>query len=891
MKSAVSGILAILAEIEDLITVEDTETAQEKIAQLRRHKGLNQKEQLILELLYVRTLILQKKISESLTLLNRLIIKIQQHGDERLEASAYLLYVDAYLKSSEYEMAYECLKEAEARLIPIKTSVSTFSNDNDKLLAYFYETYGNYYWKLNDLKGAVANLNTSLSYYQRMNNIEKLKQVANRMGGLQFFLGDYDAALKTFTMVRELAENSNDQIFLARAFNNLGLLYGKMHQLNQSLNCFKKCQKIAEKYKLPNFLASAINNEGLIYMILGDWDLALKKFKHAAKLWKKNSNTQQLGLAFNNIGEIYIEKGKTKQAICYFKKCIRIFRENKNFINMALPYRNLGYLHLELGKYEEAGEYVKKSLELREQIGNDELLADCYNLLGMIYRKSGKLIESIEQHQKTIEVCKKYKNVVLLAAAQYNLAMTYREMGELEKALHYIELSCANYQELGNEPFYADSLEILALLLWQQGKTERAIEYLQKVLSLRKHTLKNVLTYSHTLFNYIRIAVDSQDYKTAEKYLHELEALSKEKNAEDIVKLRYQLAHILLLKNHPREKYKFVALEILYDLIKTVTMENELYIFSLLNLSDLLLFEITTFGEKKALEELKEIIMWLVTAAEKQKSHLLVAEVNLLKAQIALIEGDEHEAFALLDSTLSIAQLKGLKHMEVRVNQQKYKMIRQLQRLKLLKEQNKDTLRQRIKLVNVRDTIYQILTRKRAFKKKNIPNLPVEAAVLSTMIDDGLKLCAFYPFELSTALHQKVISLVAEAVHLDNNRLAKNKLIVWHVHSNIYCASYRFYVRANNQIADSRLQEHGIPVDCHIFLKENHVEKVYANTKVLTAILHTLPLYIQAINDTFYFELEGLDKDGNPLEEPSAAGNAFREAFAQLIEEFGQVIS
>jgi len=102
----------------------------------------------------------------------------------------------------------------------------------------------------------------------------------------------------------------------------------------------------------------------------------------------------------------------------------------------------------------------------------------------------------------------------------------------------------------------------------------------------------------------------------------------------------YRVDNAILLKNNPRTLYRGRAEEILKQVVEEEFDYYDIAIIALLNLCDLLIFDLRNTEMLEIIDELNSYISKLINIAEKNHSFLILAETYLLQARVALLTLD-----------------------------------------------------------------------------------------------------------------------------------------------------------------------------------------------------------------------------------------------------------
>jgi tetratricopeptide (TPR) repeat protein len=246
-------------------------------------------------------------------------------------------------------------------------------------------------------------------------NIPLLSNLYLQLGDLYQENYELAAALDAYNRVLEMNEGRNEEVLVAKVYNNIGVLYGKKGDYDTALDYHKKSLDIKEKVlgtEHPD-TATAYNNIAGIYKSKGDYDTALDYYKKSLDIKEKVLGTEHpsTATAYNNIGQIYSSKGDYDTALYYYKKAVAIWEKvlGTEHPDTATAYNNIGQIYESKGDYDTALDYYKKSLDIRETVLGTEhpSTATSYNNIAGAYKSKGDYDTALNYYKKAVIILKK----------------------------------------------------------------------------------------------------------------------------------------------------------------------------------------------------------------------------------------------------------------------------------------------------------------------------------------------------------------------------------------------------------------------------------------------------------------------------------------------------
>jgi tetratricopeptide (TPR) repeat protein len=386
-----------------------------------------------------------------------------------------------------------------------------------------------------------------------------------------------------------------------------------------------------------------------------------------------------------------------------------------------------GWINGQEGDLKKAKEYAEKALMLRKEL--DLKLGIYYSLLQLciISRLEGNLDLAIEYIESCKNLAESLNNMQIFQYCYAHLGVIYEMKGELDLALKYNEKVISIAKERNDRISIANMFNNIGMIYQEKGNFDRALEYLEKSIAIKEEICQGweLIATIDTIFH---LALDRKDLKQAQKYLNRIKHFV-EKEKDRHLDLIYGLDRAIYLKHSPRALSRGKAEEILKQLIEEGIHDYEFLKLALLNLCDLLLFELSATSEPEILDELQFYISQLFETVKKARSYSLLAETYLLQARFSLITLDMKKARQLLTKAQEIAEKYGLNHLSMRISSEHDQLLTQLDLWENLKT-SKAPLNERIELARLNDQMVQML-RKRIVKP---PKLEAEQPVLFAII-------------------------------------------------------------------------------------------------------------------------------------------------------------
>lgn len=434
-------------------------------------------------------------------------------------------------------------------------------------------------------------------------------------------------------------------------------------------------------------MAQASNWGGL------EMDKALEFLENCEDLFKNLTQEPSIALdkrkaqiAFIK-SQIYDFKNEYDRALKFAEKSL-VLRENLNLkveIIESLSQIN-GILYVK-GDLNLAQEYAEKCLKYSKEIDYKEEILHCYTILGLVYSSKGEIKQGIEYHKQALTIAEEINRPYTIAVCCNNLGMNYHQQNEFDLAKAYFEKSFEFYKKAGSPGW----------------------------------------TVTDCLFH---LVLENGDLVEAKKYLDRLKELKDKWHNNKNIEINYRIDKAILLKTNPRALNRGKAEEMLKQIIEEDITWYDIVIVALLNLCDLLLFDLHNTGLLEIIDELNFYIVKLIDIAEKSHSYLVLAETYLLQARLSTITLNLKETRLLLTKSQSIAERYGLSRLAIKISSEHDAF---LKKQNVWENMNKDdvSLAERIELSGINQQMDTMLRKKEIEFPKVSDEDPVVIIIVS----------------------------------------------------------------------------------------------------------------------------------------------------------------
>jgi len=477
----------------------------------------------------------------------------------------------------------------------------------------------------------------------------------------------------------------------------------------ESIDFFEESLKENRKISDLYGIAYSLLWTGKALYNLGEYDTANSFWDQSFEIFNDLGYRRPIAEYYMSKAGIFYNQGILSQALETVSKSQLIFEELNDEVSLATVYHRMGYIYKHSGNQEKALEnYLKsKAIYDRKNLVHDKAKA-ILDISG-INRDMGEYDVSLKNLKEYYKIKEEHNDIYAIVIALYETGKIYSLKGELDKAEENFKKALPiaiehNRLETLSNVYYA-----LGNLSQQKGDLESSSKSFLQSLQLREQ-IKKVYLVSYSLKSLIQINLDLKLNKIAEGFLKKLSALSKETENQNIAQL-FRLSEALYLKRTGNEREIQKSAVFFEQLAKEGVIDYMITIESLLNLTEILIWEMSKTGVEHLITEVGEHLDKLEAIAQRQNSYALLVEVMLLQAEFSLVELEVEQAQDILIEALKIAEEKGIVKLAIKISNEHDDLLDQLDlwedfTMKL------PTIAERLELSHIEDRLKQIVRRR-----------------------------------------------------------------------------------------------------------------------------------------------------------------------------------
>ena len=431
----------------------------------------------------------------------QLVEKIsEQIGDKDGLAATWLNMGSVYYFQGEYERAIDHYRKSEAAFKVL---------DNHLEMGRCHFGIALTYQSQRIPTEALKAFAEALKEFEAAGDSTETANTLASIGGLEYELGNYEAAKKAFLRVVESSPGGESLSRLAEAFymqhdysqaltyyrqaleyfkpqNSLaGMITAYSGAANcfyyqrnyeQALDYYNRSLAIERKLNDPIGIATRLQSIGNVHRVRGDYASALESYSQSLAIAQQSPTSGTFAMTLGGIGLVRALQRDNVQALEYFNESLARFQSDGDQVGMARMLSFIGNTRYVLGQYDLALEAYEKSRELYEKRSDHLNRAHILLGIGAVHLAQKNPTLALKNFHEALTLYTTLGRKADMADALSRLAVAYREQGDNAKALEFAQTAVRAAKE-------ADVFSIAAYALTEAGKAQRALGHQTEALN------------------------------------------------------------------------------------------------------------------------------------------------------------------------------------------------------------------------------------------------------------------------------------------------------------------------------------------------------------------------------------------------------------------------
>jgi signal transduction histidine kinase/Tfp pilus assembly protein PilF len=262
---------------------------------------------------------------------------------------------------------------------------------------------------------------------------------------------EYDSALSEFSHAKQIFEQIEYTIGLARAYNFIGQAYELQSEYDEALRNYTTSLNLFKTTSEQEGLASILNSIGINYYYRGSYEIALDYYFQSLKISEVTHSDRLIGSTLNNIGVVYQELAQPKEALHYYKRYHEHMQRSGNKATIAFAMTNIGGILTVMKQFTEAREYLEKALAIQDEINERRGLVFSLCFLGDIYRYENKTALAEQNYTRALQIANEIHDQELTLNPTSGLSQLYIAQHRFTEADDYLATWLTIAKKLGTK--------------------------------------------------------------------------------------------------------------------------------------------------------------------------------------------------------------------------------------------------------------------------------------------------------------------------------------------------------------------------------------------------------------------------------------------------------
>jgi len=299
-----------------------------------------------------------------------------------------------------------------------------------------YKAGDNYFYK-NDFNSAIKIYHKSLMSLPVNDSVSKLRShITNDIGLCYKKIGNYDSALKYYSMAASYDLNRNDSISVIGRWLNIGNLYKNSGRYIEAVYVLNNSLDYAKNKNQSRFISMILNSLGGIMLKQSRYSEAIDYYRIGLKHFDLAEDTLRYSVFLHNLGEAFYLAKKYDSATHYTKKTIE-YRKERDSLNLSTSLHNMGLILKEVGEIDSSMIYLRKSLQIKRKFQDRRGIALTSNALANCLIEKEKLDDAIQFLNLAYDYGRDQQIQDIIVESLFLYSKYYNSAQDYKKSLRY----------------------------------------------------------------------------------------------------------------------------------------------------------------------------------------------------------------------------------------------------------------------------------------------------------------------------------------------------------------------------------------------------------------------------------------------------------------------
>ena len=278
---------------------------------------------------------------------------------------------------------------------------------------------GNGYYYQGNVQETINYWEKSAVVFDEIGDKAGVANILSNLGGLNSDEGDDNRALELLLSSLAIAEEINDTLRMATAYQNIGLIYSKKSStLNKARDYYLSALDLFEKIEDEISAAYADVNLGETFFMKTDYSTALYYFKKALVTFK---GTAEEPYTMNYIGKVYAKQGEYNRALQNQESALLLARSYEAKLDVVKTLLGIAETYSLQGNNDLAVKAFKEASSLAQEGGYKDEMRNIFQGLATSYADLADFRNAFRYQRLLTEI----KDTLYLASNQKQLDLIH----------------------------------------------------------------------------------------------------------------------------------------------------------------------------------------------------------------------------------------------------------------------------------------------------------------------------------------------------------------------------------------------------------------------------------------------------------------------------------
>lgn len=278
----------------------------------------------------------------------------------------------------------------------------------------------------------------------------------------------------------DLALQSGEAIYYARALNNLGLIYRFHQHYDIAAPLHIKAYKLTDS--LDGYIIDKMifaNNAGVAARYMADYETAVNYYQTALKIAEQQNNLLNIEIASNGLGNVYMSiPGHEELGVTYFQQALSTAESANNKRGIAMNYFSLSNIYDANENYIKSREYLVKLAQVNNEMGDQLGIGLTHKSFGSSYLNEGKRLDLAEEHLlEAKQIFHITNNTIQEADVNYYLAKLHYNCGDSKQAISLLHESLETARKVKSKNLIISVSKLLFKIHKEKQEYNHALTY------------------------------------------------------------------------------------------------------------------------------------------------------------------------------------------------------------------------------------------------------------------------------------------------------------------------------------------------------------------------------------------------------------------------------